>query len=148
MKIVYRNPGFQHSLDSMLLFLTGDETPFWTGPIRHFYPEVNIDALGSMDAPGRKQYLADVLGRIYEKLQNELARKAEAYNAHFALHRRSIECALSEAFEVETGTLFNDLTGNVTLNPISPRFLQERYFDYRGRSTSFRRSFSSDLSEE
>ena len=129
MKITYQNPGFQHSLDSLLLFLTGEETPFWTGPIRHFYPEVDIDALFKMNEADKKKYVEDVFFGVYQKLKDELDRKADMYNAHFTVHQKQIESALSDAFQVDAGALYNDLKGNVTLNPISPRFLQERYFD-------------------
>ena len=40
-----------------------------------------------------------------------------------------IEDALTDAFGLDTSSIFNDLTGNVTLNPICPRFLKEHYFD-------------------
>ena len=36
---------------------------------------------------------------------------------------------MSEAFDLDASSIFNDLTSNVTLNPICPRFLKERYFD-------------------
>ena len=66
---------------------------------------------------------------IYEQTKEELDQKIICYNAHFAKHKHQIEAALSDAFEVDACSLFNDLTANITLNPVCPRFLKERYFD-------------------
>ena len=93
----------------------------------YFYPEIDGAQLRRRDALGRRAYLFDALGGVYRAL--ELERKAEKYNAHFAKHRDQMEDALSEAFEMDAGAIFNDLTGNITLNPVGPRFLRERRFD-------------------
>lgn len=129
MNITFKNPGYNHSIESIMLFLTGEETPFWSAPIFHFYPQVDKSELSKRDRTGRRKYLNDVFGAIYENLKDELDIKAERYNSHFQNHRAQIEDALSDAFELDARTVFSDLTGNVTMNPICPRFLKERYFD-------------------
>lgn len=40
-----------------------------------------------------------------------------------------MEEAFSDAFGLDTRALFNGLTVNITLNPICPRYLEERAFD-------------------
>lgn len=129
MNIVYKNPGYDHSIDSILLFLTGNETPFWSEPIFHFYPQVDKHALSNCNCTEKHNYLNDVFRDIYENLREEIEKKVICYNAHFQNHKGQIEDALSDAFDVDARTLFNDLTCNVILNPICPRFLKERYFD-------------------
>ena len=37
MHIQYINPGFQHSLDSMMLFHTHPDTPYWTDALYYFF---------------------------------------------------------------------------------------------------------------
>ena len=124
MNITYKNPGYDHSIDSISLFLTGDETPFWSEPIFHFYPQVDKHALSNCKHTEKHKYLNDVFRDIYENLREEIDKKVICYNAHFQNHKGQIEDALSDAFGVDASTLFNDLTGNVILNPICPRFFR------------------------
>ena len=129
MKIHYQNPGFGHSVESILLFQTGEESPFWSEPLRYFYPQLNWNGLADLPAAEKRQYLTQMLAPVYAELQPELDAKAARYNAHFAAHQPQIEAALSDAFELDANALFNDLVGNITLNPICPRFLRQRTFD-------------------
>ena len=129
MNITYKNPGCNHSIESILLFLSGDETPFWSEPILHFYPQVDKLELARLNHSDKQKYLNDVFGNIYENLREELNSKVNRYNSHFQNHKGQIEAALSDAFDLDAHSIFDDLTGNVTMNPICPRFLKERYFD-------------------
>lgn len=129
MNVTYQNPGYAHSIESILLFQTEEQTPFWSDAILHFYPEIDGKALAARTPAERKTYLEGAFAEIYERTAAEMDRKAADYNAHFAKYKGQLEEALSDAFELDARPLFNDLTGNVTLNPICPRFLQERYFD-------------------
>ena len=129
MNITYKDPGYAHSIESILLFLTGDEAPFWSDPILYFYPQIDKLALAGRNPSDKKQYLYDAFGGIYENLKAELDNKVTCYNTHFQTNKGQIEDALSDAFDLDARSIFNDLTGNVTMNPICPRFLKERYFD-------------------
>lgn len=129
MNVHFENPGLPYSLDSILLFQTDDTPPFWSDPLLYFYPQIDGSELQKRDVHGRKEYLSNVLAGIYRELEPELDRKVMLYNDRFAKYRRQIEAALSEAFETDTGAIFNDLTANITLNPVGPRFLEERRFD-------------------
>ena len=129
MNITYINPGYDHSIDSISLFLTGEETPFWSEPIFRFYPQVDKHILASCNSAEKRKYLYDVFRGVYENLKEEIDRKVICYNDYFQNHKGQIEDALSDAFDLDARTLFSDLTCNVILNPICPRFLKERYFD-------------------
>ena len=129
MNITYRNPGYDHSIDSISLFLAREETPFWSEAIFHFYPQLDKNTLSSCNPAEKHKYLNDVFRGIYENLKEEIDKKVICYNDHFQNHKGQIEDALSDAFGLDARTLFNDLTCNVNLNPICPRFLKERYFD-------------------
>ena len=72
MNITYKNPGYDHSIDSILLFLTGDETPFWSEPIFHFYPQLDKNTLSSCNPAEKHKYLNDVFRGIYENLKEEI----------------------------------------------------------------------------
>ena len=129
MDIRYTDPGFGYSIDSIFLFQTEDETPFWTDSLYYFYPQLDKARMTALSPADRRAYVADTLQGVYEQLQPELARKAQAYTAHWQAHRPQVEAAFSEAFETDTRLLFNDLQGRITLNPVCPRFLQEHAFD-------------------
>ena len=129
MHITYQNPGFEHSIESILLFQTEDQTPFWSDSILYFYPQIKKEELAKRNPADKKKYLYDAFRAIYEAAKEELDSKVCRYQDHFLKHQTQIEDALSEAFEVETRAVYNDLTANVTLNPVCPRFLKERYFD-------------------
>jgi hypothetical protein len=130
MNLTFRNPGFDHSIDSILLFQTDDQTPYWSDTLLYFYPQIDKAELAKRDLAGRRQYIYDRLSGVYHtELKRELDQKVADYTAHFARHKEQIEDALSEAFDMDTRSVFNDLVGNITLNPVGPRFLKERSFD-------------------
>lgn len=129
MNITYKNPGDRHSIESISLFLTGDETAFWSAPLLHFYPQLDPKMLAAYSPSDKQKYLSDVFGSIYSELKEEIDRKVICYHDHFQRHKQQIEQALSDAFHLDASCVFNDLTGNVTLNPICPRFLKEHCFD-------------------
>ncbi len=129
MFVTYSNPGFNHSIDSILLFQQSDSSPYWTDALLYFYPQIDTKKLRGLAPEQRKAYLETALDSVWKELSDELDSKSEAYNARFVMCHEQIEDALSEAFALDTRAVFNDLTGNITLNPVCPRFLKARYFD-------------------
>jgi len=54
MNITYKNPGYQHSVDSIMLFQTEGQTPFWSDLILHFYPQIDKKELVKRNVADRK----------------------------------------------------------------------------------------------
>ena len=129
MKVTYLNPGFNHSIDSILLFQEEGATPFWSDTLFYFYPQISKEKINDLQPKDKKDYLVKELKTIWDDLTDELSGKVELYNEHFAKYHDQIEDALSDAFEINTRTIFNDLVCNISLNPVCPRFLEKRYFD-------------------
>ena len=129
MKVTYKNPGFEHSIESILLFQNDSTTPFWSESLLFFYPQIKKEILLKLTFDEKKNYITEELENVWKDSLDELNGKVELYNQHFRKHQSQIEDALSDAFNVDACSLFNDLTGNISLNPISPRFLEDRYFD-------------------
>ena len=129
MHIAFKNSGYQHSINSIMLFQTEDQTPFWSEPLLHFCPQIDENMLMKGNVQDKHRYLDEVFSEIYEDVKIELDQKEICYNEYFSKYKCQIEDALSDAFDLNASELFNDLTGNITLNPICPRFLRERYFD-------------------
>lgn len=129
MKVTYQNPGFEHSIDSILLFQEEGITPFWSDSLMYFYPQIDKEVLSSLHMEAKKEYITKELKTIWTGLTDEINGKVELYNALFSKYHEQIEDALSDAFGIDTRSIFNDLVGNISLNPVCPRFLEERYFD-------------------
>ena len=130
MKILYKNPGFEHSIDSIMLFQTDNQTPYWSDALLYFYPQVEKQEIAKLNFEEKKKYVSKELYDVYQKeIKKEINEKVNTYNNHFLKHKDQIEDALSEAFDIDTRTIFNDLVGNITMNPVGPRFLKEHYFD-------------------
>ena len=55
MNLTFRNPGFDHSIDSILLFQTDDQTPYWSDTLLYFYPQIDRQELAGRDLAGRRQ---------------------------------------------------------------------------------------------
>ena len=129
MRVTYKNPEFEHSVDSIMLFQTDETAPNYSDALPYFYPQVDLAVLRSKPFSARKEYLMNVLSDVYAELEPELNRKVLLYNEHFSKYENQINDALSDAFETDVKGIFNDLVGNICLNPVSPRFLPERCFD-------------------
>ena len=129
MNVTYKNPGCEYSIESIMLFQPEEQSSFWSEPLLYFYPQIDKNEITGRDLAGRKEYLFEVFSDIYRSTKDELDGKVVCYNEYFSKYRSQIEDALSDAFELDARSLYNDLTGNITLNPICPRFLKERRFD-------------------
>ena len=128
MNITYVNPGFQAMIDSIMLFQTDGETPLWSDSIFYFFPRLNKDVFLTLDFNAKKEYIFNELIELYHEHESLLNEKVEKYNSHWKKYRTQIEEALSDAFELDSHLLFNDIRAEICLNPVSPRFLKERYF--------------------
>lgn len=129
MKVQYKNPGFQYSIDSIMLFQTAEQTPYWSDALFYFYPQIQKEAVNKRSPAEQKRNLTAALSAVYNEIKGEIDSKVISYNAHFERHREQIEDALSEAFDMDTRAVFNDLEANITMNPVCPRFLREHRFD-------------------
>lgn len=129
MNITYLDPGFAHSIRSIMEFQQEGESAYWSDSIFYFYPQIDAQRLSAMPLMEKERYITDMLRGVYQELQPEWRRKLEAYNQHWQAHRLQVEAAFSDAFAVDVRPLFNDLTGCITLNPVSPRFLTQHTFD-------------------
>ena len=129
MKVTYKNPGFQHSINSILLFQTDEQTPYWSDVLFFFYPQLSREEFVKCKPDRLAEYISDELACVYQEIFPEIEEKTIRYNEHFLECENQINDALSEAFELDTRILFNDLIGYVGMNPICPRFLREHYFD-------------------
>lgn len=129
MKLIYKNPGYQYSIDSIMLFETGEQSDWWRSGLFYFYPQLKKEYIDTLGFEQRKSYYTDILSKEYTEKEALCLEKVENYNQYWDQHESQIEDALSEAFDTDTHSYFNDMIGNITLNPVCPRDLSKHSFD-------------------
>ena len=123
------NPGVEYMIASVLDFQTDGETPFWSSSLYHFFPEIDQEAAQRMAYPERCAYIAGRLCEVYRRKEAVIEEKVAAYHAHWRAHRAQAEAAFSQAFGLDCSVLINDMVCKVSLNPVSPRFLEAHAFE-------------------
>ena len=129
MHIKFTNPGFEYMLDSIMEFQKDDSSVFWNDSLFYFFEELDKEYAYSLSAEKRREYFEEKLSEIYKANETLLEEKVQAYSEHWNLHKANITQAFSDAFGVDCLEMFNDLVCNISLNPISPRYLKEHSFD-------------------
>ena len=129
MEVTFVNPGVDDMIGGIMEFQTEEETPFWSEPLYHFYPQLDKAYAASLPFAERKRYIERTLRSVYAELEGSINEKVGLYTRHWNACKAQISAALSEAFGVDCEKLFNDLRCNVSMNPISPRFLEEHYYE-------------------
>ena len=129
MNLTFMNPGLDYMLQSIMEFQNEGETDFWTEPLYHFYPQLDKAYAKRLTFGERKEYIETVMETTYADLEETINQKQMAYTTHWEKHKTQITDAFSEAFEVDCNSLFNEMRCYISMNPISPRFLKEEYFE-------------------
>lgn len=113
----------------ILEFQTENESGFWSEPLYHFYPQLDKAYAHALPFPERQKYIAQVMRSVYPQIEDTINGKVDLYGRYWAACKGQVTQALSDAFGVDCAELFNDIRCNVSMNPISPRFLKERRYD-------------------
>lgn len=130
MKLLYKDPGYKYSAESISEFIKQDE--FWSEPIFHFFPEL-LKFKGSFDkSSDNKDIVEEILGTVVElhkSREKEIQSKVISYQENWNRYEKLINERFSSIFQFDTDEIFNNLVCNITLNPISPRYLKDHVFD-------------------
>lgn len=129
MKLTYKEPGFSYSLKSIMEFQQEETTDYWMDSLYYFFPELDKERVLCLKGNERSTYIEEILKQVYEKKCGLMNEKIIAYQAHWGKYKRQITEAFSEAFQMDCEKCLEDITGNITLNPIGPRYLKEHTFD-------------------
>lgn len=129
MELKFTNPGIDYMINSIIEFQKDDQTPFWSDSLYYFYKGLDKEYAKTLEFQDRKNYIEKVLRETYEELEETINNKIVVYSKHWETHKPKIEAALSDAFKVDCKALFNDMVCKVSMNPVSPRFLQENSFE-------------------
>lgn len=129
MQVTFLNSGFDHSLNSILLFQRPEASDWWKDALFSFYPQLDRERMDRLSRAEQAEYLRKALSGVYRELVPELEEKKEAYQACWEENCREVEEALGDVFRMPLAKRFQNIRANITLNPICPRFLKERTFD-------------------
>lgn len=129
MNLRFINPGIDYMIKSIMDFQTDDVTAFWSDSLYNFYPQLDKDHAQKIGYSERKKYIEEVMRAKYMDLENSINDKIIDYSKYWEKNKEQILNALSEAFEIDCSALFDEIDCNISMNPISPRFLQEKYFE-------------------
>ncbi|WP_352420668.1 hypothetical protein [Proteiniborus sp.] len=130
MKLIYRDPGYKYSANSISEFIKQDE--FWSEPIFHFFPELLKFKGLHNKSTDNKDIVKEISGTVvelYKSREKEIQSKVISYQENWDCHEKLINERFSSIFKFDTNKVFNSLICNITLNPISPRYLRECVFD-------------------
>lgn len=129
-KLIFQDPGHEYSSESFAEFIKLG--PFWNDLIYYLFPELaKYQGVFNQDIDTKavsKEIINDVF-EIYNNHKTEIKDKIASYQETWYNHEDMINNKFSSIFQFDTRSLFNDLVCNVTLNPISPRYLEEHTFD-------------------
>lgn len=130
MKLLYKNPGYRYSAESISEFIKQDE--FWSEPIFHFFPEL-LKFKGLFDKSDDNKHIVEAISgtvvELYKSREKEILSKVISYQKSWDRYEELINERFSSIFQFDTSKVFNNLVCNITLNPISPRYLKEHIFD-------------------
>lgn len=129
MEVRFVDPGAAYMIESILAFQGDEQSDFWAKPLYHFYPQLDRTYAAGLPTGERMAYIRQTMRGIYDEMQDTIAGKITLYSRHWAKCQRQITAALSDAFQINCADILNDLRCDVSLNPISPRFLQEHRFE-------------------
>lgn len=129
MQITFQNPGFDYSVNSVLLFQTENTGSWWKDALFSFYPQIEREQMDRLRRTEQTAYLREILSSVYQQLTPELEEKKTAYQIFWDKNRQAVEEALGDTFRMPLAEQFQNIRANITMNPICPRFLAERTFD-------------------
>lgn len=129
MNVTFHNPGIDYMIQRIMEFQTEEESAFWSEPLYYFYPQLDKAYAISLPFSERRGYFERILRAVYADLEHTINEKVTLYSAHWENCKEQITAALSDAFEIDCASEFDDMHCNISMNPIEPRFLEEQSFD-------------------
>lgn len=116
-------------LEAILEFQGEEQGEFFRESLYMFYPNFDKKKMESLDTTGKKEYIGSELKQIYKDNESLLEDKIKAYQNHWDNNKEVIQQAFEEIFHMKLDNEFNSMEGNISLNPVSPRYLDTSTFD-------------------
>ena len=129
MDLIFKDPGFQYSISMIMEFQGEDMSDWWSESLFYFYPSLDQAHFKTLTVEEKRAYLTSKLQSVFKEQRNEITQKLQEYQDHWDHNKDVIEAAFHDAFQIDVTALCNDMKGNISLNPICPRFLDTHVFD-------------------
>jgi len=129
LELIYKNPGFDYMINNILMFQTDVHSDFWRESLFLSFPLIDKNHFNNLDKEKRKNYLYEILLKIYESEKQNIYDKLVKYNNYRDNNKKQIEESFTNAFQIDCKNNFNNIVGNISLNPIEPRWLDITSFD-------------------
>lgn len=129
MELHFCDPGLDYSLNIIMDFQQSDLSDWWKESLFHFYPQIDRKHFNHLPSDDQLLYLRQKLLPAYIAAKSDIHSKLDLYASHWQKYKSQVEDAFSETFQLNSSELFNDITVNISMNPICPRYLEAHSFD-------------------
>lgn len=116
------------TVESILKFQTDNTSIYWRKKLFTIYQFLDGEKYLTTDEAIRKEYLTRQMGDYYDKVAAEIRSKTENFNKYWLTHKEKVVKAFADTFNIDYSYLFNDITAEVSLNPICPRNINKHSF--------------------
>lgn len=116
------------TINSILMFQTDKESMYWRKPLFKMYPFLDKKRGLQASWKNRKKYLTLQFNDFYRKNETELHAKVKLFDNYWQINKGNVTKIFTDAFGIDCNSLFNDITAEVSLNPICPRNISNHSF--------------------
>ncbi len=130
MKLVVDVMSCEDTINSILHFQTDDNSLYWREKLFQVYP--NLDKSKGLDADWcvRKEYLCEQLRFLYSQAEREFAFKSDIFNQYWLERKKEVIEVFSKVFQIDCENILDDMTAQISLNPICPRDIHHHFFTF------------------
>ena len=129
MDLTFGLPSFEYMAEKIAAFQSDETSDFFSDSLYLFYPQFDRKRMASLDQPERVNYVCSELSSVYQNELPLLQEKCISYQNEWDRHRPVIQSTFENLFSIDLKGILNDMTANITLNPVCPRFLVSHSFD-------------------
>ena len=116
------------TIQETLMFQTDDQSLFWKTQLFEVYPFLNKEKGLYPSWHKRKEYLRKELSKIYDDEQKTFHSQLKVYLHQWETNKKALTEIFSNIFNIDCSCLFNQMTAQISLNPICPRYLNTQTF--------------------
>ncbi len=118
----------EDTINSILHFQTDDNSLYWRETLFQVYPSLDKSKGFDADWCIRREYLREQLAVLYVQVENELKAKADMFNQFWLERKNEVEKVFSDVFQIDCTNILDDMTAQISLNPICPRDIYRHFF--------------------
>lgn len=129
MDLKYEKPSFRYMIDMILEFQKTEQGDFFKESLYYFYEDIDKDKFNRLEEEQRNKYIESFFEPLYKANESLFLEKIKDYQLHWDNNKEIIISTFEDIFDIRLGELFNNMIGQISLNPVCPRFLDTYTFD-------------------